>query len=370
VRGSGRQCFCVGYVLHGSSNCQPSLARHKVVQSDAGGLPSRGGGVAEQCADQGTVDPVGESLRTHLDVLLHTWHGRMPISICRSFISGIRRTMTSVFSSNSPMIIGSACSGSDIASRCIYSFVRFAKDYFAIHSPPIKLGLAVENDPRKREFLLTQHKDLEFLMEDVAMLSQNKAFNHVTKVAGFIPWPRVFSAGFSCTSRSKLNPKSAQNRHCVQGESGETGKTFHAVGGFIVRVRPYLSILENLVELCEKDGPDDTSDEEFIVDYFATFAMACCAFRVNAADYGSCSVRRRLYFVIFDEPPSATSAARLTLVSRYLDSMKVGGGSFAEFCLTEDERDEWSEGMPVMRKSKKAKDTEGSVHLVVVSQTI
>lgn len=295
---------------------------------------------------------------TQLDISIQEWHAKLPAQALRPWLDGLKLGLQSFFAGETSISTGSACSGSDLVSHCLRAWTHFCRSYFDLDLPDFAPTLAVELHDAKRAFLLAQHPDLTFVMSDVAQLHETKAVNCKTRQYEFIPYPSVMTAGFSCTARSRLNPKAKDNKHCVQLGTCSTGSTFSSIAQFIIRVKPKLSILENVIDLQEKDCPNDTSDEEYIVEYFDAEQMACHSFRLNSIDYGSCSARLRLYFVIFDQVPSGVTSSRFAMIAKLLEAMRVGPASFDRFVLMPEELVEWADVGSQPPKAKKLRESE------------
>lgn len=128
-------------------------------------------------------------------------------------------------------------------------------------------------------------------------------------------------AGPSCTSRSPLNPNSADNKGCVKAKQGTTGATFAFSMDYIRTRRPSLVILENVVELSEGA---DSSDAAFIEQQLRGAGYEVQTLPINAMDFGARCRRIRLYWVALRKRRGDCAASRAQgEVLRTLESMKT-----------------------------------------------
>ena len=121
----------------------------------------------------------------------------------------------------------------------------------------------------------------------------------VTGDEAYIPWSSVFTAGFSCKSRSSASSKAASHVNCLQNQdtSAETSFTFESIYSYISKVLPLVVLLENVVGLLQKISASATTDAEWVVTRLMSLGYYCKWFTFDAEFYGSPASRMRIYFV-------------------------------------------------------------------------
>lgn len=291
--------------------------------------------------------------------MVRLWHNEMPPNMIMAWSSGLkdleRRLRSTVGSSTMP--VASACSGSDIFSHCLQSLSEWWRAQYDVDIR-FEHVLAVERDPAKREFLTNQHT-IRFLMEDMASLADARATNLLTKKQEYVPHAMMFVCGFSCTSRSRLNQHSSANRGCVQRNEGASGQTFGKCLEYISNSRPWISILENVVELTETDENVTTSDEDWILESFTKLGFLAYSYRVNSVDFGSVCERNRLYFLVLDAPnDSPEASAKLNQIQRTLGTLKLGPGDFNDICMSPSVVELYTGDAPGRTKIKRARESD------------
>lgn len=149
---------------------------------------------------------------SQLDVMVRMWHGGISPSLARVWLPGLRHLLSTALPQ--PLSVSTACSGTDIAVLCLRSLCSFWHEYYGCEVSPPHLVLSVEQDPAKREFIKAQHAP-GCLVEDVNSLCNVKVLNHMNGQLTFVPFGRLFLAGFSCTSRTRMSTQSARNKGCT-----------------------------------------------------------------------------------------------------------------------------------------------------------
>ena len=187
--------------------------------------------------------------------------------------------------------------------------------------------------------------------------------NLVTMAREHVPFADWFFAGFSCTSRCRMNANRAQFVNCVQHERGETGKTFHQIARFILRSRPARATLENVINLSEHDLNDSNiSDTEYIVKFFQDTEYETFVFQVDAPSHGSPAARSRLYFELVDQRRYTVDRSSFsTFVMATLRHMQLEPEGFEKFQLSPSDREWWTHAVPHPQSAKRAKESEAWV---------
>ena len=152
-----------------------------------------------------------------------------------------------------------------------------------------------ECDPETVKFI-----DTNFDVELIAEYSKELANDRVKDVRDNIyKVPRDIKAlffGFTCISRSSINPKASQNLGCIQDGKEKTGEAWNETKEVIKAKRPERLYGENLKTL-EATTPDHmcTSDAEFIKGELRDLGYWVDDFIVKADVHGSFVVRTRWY---------------------------------------------------------------------------
>ena len=201
--------------------------------------------------------------------------------------------------------MSSACSGCDIAFLCAEELLCYWAGELG-EECRLQHGFACEHSKEKQLFLRTQF-GLGALFHDVSELQKLRAQDILSGKQTFISTPVLFSAGFSCKSRTPLSSKSSANRNCVQNhqQDTETSYTFDNILAFIVQHRPRLCILENVPALLQKDQAAQ-SDAEWIISELHRHNYVARFWKFAAEDFGSRASRTRIYFVAWLLPPAGS----------------------------------------------------------------
>ena len=200
--------------------------------------------------------------------------------------------------------MSSACSGCDIAYICATLMVKFWADQ--IGEPcAILHGFACEHQKEKQLFLQTQFQ-LGELFNDVADLGKVRATNIMTGRAAFVGGCFLFTAGFSCRSRTPLSCKSSANRNCLQNHQSdaETSYTFDHILSYIQRHSPTICILENVPALLQRDSQaaNALSDADWVIAQLEEAGYLARYWKFGAEDFGSRAARVRVYFIAWCLP--------------------------------------------------------------------
>eukprot|EP00969_Alexandrium_andersonii_P033624 1469869-Alexandrium_andersonii.AAC.1 len=126
----------------------------------------------------------------------------------------------------------------------------------------------------------------------------------------------------TCVSRSRLNVNAAKNKGCIGREEGNTGESFHHARRFVETWHPPVVVLENLHTLMEKERDAELSDAETVEKCLQEAGYAGRWFHIEASDYGSFCVRRRIYYVGF-LGSKAEHEQRLEIIDQCLVTMLI-----------------------------------------------
>ena len=214
--------------------------------------------------------------------------------------------------------MSSACSGCDIAFLSAEEMLSFWSTELG---EPCSLthGFACEHAKEKQQFLQTQFS-LESLFHDVSELGKARGHDLITGQGVFVKGCYLFTAGFSCKSRTPLSSRSSANRNCLQNHQSdaETSYTFDHIMSYITRHTPTICILENVPALLQKDS-NSASDAEWIISQLEMCGYYARWWKFGAEDFGSRAARQRVYFVAWSLPrlnKPATSRLRRTLAEK------------------------------------------------------
>ena len=171
------------------------------------------------------------------------------MTLKRHFLLMLRKSLASL----SEVTMSSACSGCDIAFICASKLMQYWS-HILEESVTLKHGFLCEKDASKQRFLLSQFDALMF--GDIMDLQNDRAVEVRTHEVTSVPGCTLFTAGFSCKSRSPLNNKRASFKNCLQhgDNEAETTQTWQHTYAYIVAKKPPIIILENVTTLLEKDG--------------------------------------------------------------------------------------------------------------------
>ena len=149
-----------------------------------------------------------------------------------------------------PMRIGTAFTGCDIVCKVLS--ILFAEFRMQLDVPcNFVMAFGCESVPSKRQWLMQQFPDLPILFDDVEALGAVAAINTLTKKQEIVPHVDLFTAGFTCTSRSPSNKSASHNKGCIKQGSDKSGEAFHKLKVYIMNKRPPCVLLENITPLCQ-----------------------------------------------------------------------------------------------------------------------
>ena len=113
--------------------------------------------------------------------------------------------------------------------------------------------------------------------------------------------------------------------------------TWEAAKQRILRTRPHISFLENVVPVCsagaeDEDGIPRESDAAYVKTTFEDQGFSCIDLVVSARDFGSATERKRWFCVVFDIP-KCNKAEITNNFFEIMNSMKVGPGNPEDFLI-------------------------------------
>ena len=245
--------------------------------------------------------------RTPLEQAVEQYHDRIPMRWKREFLLALRQSLLSL----GEVVVSSACSGCDIVYIACCQLATYWSSKLDI---PVTMrhGFVCERDSAKQKFLQSQFQAQ--LFSDVTDLVKPRAHELVSNTTVCIPSCTLFTAGFSCKSRSPLNNKRSSFKHCLQenNSEAETTHTFEYTYGYIKEHSPPIVVLENVTSLLEKEpGRVDKSDAEFVQSELQKAGYHVVIMKFDAESFGSRASRSRLYFLAWhvgvdmSSPPSS-----------------------------------------------------------------
>ena len=195
-----------------------------------------------------------------------------------------------------PMAVATACSGCDMLLQILGVLSQEMEAKWGFR-PEFSHAFSVERDATKQAWLLNEFEHMQHLFKDVSELEGHTAYCLKECRDVLIPHAMLFAAGFSCTSRSRLNNSRSQNRGGIQNHGQDaTATTWRGVAAYIKRCRPPMVVLENVQELDEVTEHAMT-DAEYIIEFLEGSGYTCKFYKVHADKYGSPVPRVRLYFI-------------------------------------------------------------------------
>ena len=191
--------------------------------------------------------------------------------------------------------LGTACSGTDLIAKVVKVWDIILEEH------GLKFGFvsqfATEMDEKKQAWICHHHPELRSLFGLCSDLARNMATCLKAGQRVVVPYVDVFVAGFSCKSRSSLNKNRKKFLNCIQEQTPcATTDTFEDIWGYIASARPNVVVLENVKNLTDAHGADQ-SDAEYIVDRFRTHGWWAHIFIMHADEFGSIARRERMYIL-------------------------------------------------------------------------
>lgn len=241
--------------------------------------------------------PRGGAVDSPLQTALERFHQFMPSHIRRSYFARLKEALNFHMSDDGALTCGSACSGTDIGVVCLEFLLADISKWLGLPAK-VEHAFACEKDTAKQGFLIAEVQP-KMLFDNVSCLSQRMAQDLISGNKVYLPSVGLFFAGFSCKSRSSLNPRSAQNKGCVQGQDmdTETGFTYYHIHAYITKYRPAMFMLENVRQIMDKADKDAMSDADWIVEEFRRQNFFVLHFVFDCASFGSPAARSRIYFL-------------------------------------------------------------------------
>ena len=163
-----------------------------------------------------------------------------------------------------------------------------------------------------------------------------------------VSWVHWFAVGFTCTSVSRLNNKSAQASNCLGTGKYATGEAFWAVVNFLVQHLPIFCMLENV--------PLGKVNLQDLKEALRNAGYICFSILANALKHGQRSSRPRLWIGCM-LMPGATDAdfARVQLEAASLElALRQEPLPLSMFLLSEHESD-FANFMDELKRTTKRK---------------
>ena len=129
-----------------------------------------------------------------------------------------------------------------------------------------------EKHKDKQKFLFAQYPEMQYLVQDMANMSQDRTHGLKGNTEFIVPWCFLFVAGFPCVSRSSLNKNAAANVGCVRGNSGQTGNGYKMTSDTIRRHKPAIVVLENNPGLLKSDE-EGLQDSTYVTEYLSNLGV-------------------------------------------------------------------------------------------------
>ena len=283
----------------------------------------------EESEPSGSEDGFGASVAPVeqfccMKVALEDWFRRLAPAVETTVVGNVK-TFLAKFGAR--ISHGSICTGCDIVSKAMGVLTDFMKIRYDI-SVEFQNTFQCEKDPKKKVFLQT-HVPTGCLFKTAQEMTKESAFDCLSETSHLVPWVNILSAGFPCTSRTRLSSLSSAQKGCVQGKTGATGETWDEIRQYITRCRPQCVLLENVVPLAEVSEAG-RSDADFIVDQLRQMGYWAIFVNFDCQVYGSPADRARLYFLAVADLVDGNGSIE-AFVKRLLKSMKVPRFAPAEF---------------------------------------
>ena len=270
------------------------------------------------------VDSPETAVNVGVSEAMLLWHKQLPPKLHVLYL----KTLKQLAKAAPELAVGSACSGSDIYWKVSEMLVDFLGTEHGVHLN-FKHAMAAENDEKKISFLRSQFPLLRVLLQDVSDLNKPRPPNRVNHKPCFVPHLDGFIAGFSCASRAKVNCKRGQFKDCLQKQqSCSTNDTFEPIALCIMKTRPRFFLLENVEGITEKSKDEEMSDCDWICSQMRAEGFWCEPFVIEAQDYGSVPVRKRVYImgVLLTEDTKPLYCEFSAFATQMLNSMVIGPG--------------------------------------------
>ena len=229
--------------------------------------------------------------------------------------------------------VGSICSGCDIMFAVMKALAEYVAAEYDIHVK-FQNVFQCESDPDKRANLMRQ-SPAECVFASADELGRPSAYDLRSQSMQLVPWVSVLTAGFPCSSRTKLSCRSSQMKGCVRDGVGSTGSVFHDIFNYIKQNRPQVLLLENVAGL-QETNEDGNSDAGFIMNCLSDQKYSCVMLDLSAAAYGSLANRDRLYFVAVSKPDDKAGSLK-GLMMDLASSMQIPRFDAASFVCTQVE---------------------------------
>ena len=295
------------------------------------------------------ADAVPHCMKTPLGQAMKMWMDELPDSLQVTWVRLMRDVVGNM---GWQLTVGSICSGCEILEKIFSPLAHIMKRQFDIDIS-FRSVFQCEKNPEKREHLLAQ-TTTDLLFEKSSDLRFPTAFDLKSNSTMVVPWACILVAGFPCSSRTSLSVHSSANKGCVSSGTGATGTVFSDIKAYVLANRPKMILLENIVKLMDAD-PGHTSDADHILAFFNDNNYWTNLHRFDAAAFGSCAVRERIYFVCIDRMEDKLGEKR-TFFRNCMTHMQIGSRPSESFiCKSPEELQETMETFGMSTEAPAAK---------------
>ena len=283
---------------------------------------------------EAVADAAPHCMQTPLGQAMKKWIDELPDSLQVTWVRLMRNVVTNM---GCQLTVGSICSGCEILEKIFAPLVYIMKRQFDIDIS-FRSVFQCEKNPEKREHLLAQ-TTTDLLFEKSSDLRSPTAFDLKSNSTTVVPWACILAAGFPCSSRTSLSVHSSANKGCVASGTGATGTVFSDIKAYVLANRPKMIVLENIVKLLDADA-GQISDADHILAFFNENNYWTILHRFDAAQFGSCAARERLYFVCIDRMEDKLGEKR-TFFRNCMTYMQIGSLPLESFiCKSPEELEE------------------------------
>ena len=212
------------------------------------------------------------------------------------------RTLAALFKSR-PMEKWSFCAGSAASTHYLAELESFIWERYEV-SLSFSCEVLAEKDVDKQKFLQAQH-NAPVLVSDVAELGKSVVANLNGRSPGdttILRQPDFIDCGIPCVSRTPLAGASAKkNIDCVQEEREATGLGFLNARRAGMVHQPSATMMECVEGLAFHSPGTEHSDAGWMCDQYRKTGHWATYANVEAEDFGSWAVRRRLLWAFLKD---------------------------------------------------------------------
>ena len=198
--------------------------------------------------------------------------------------------MSDLNKQSTKLMIGTMFTGCEVFYFTLHLLVALLNQNFGVNVET-SLEWTVDNVRWKRDYVNARSPP-KFSFGDAIELSQNewRGTDHISNEPAVLYPVHICAIGFECDTVSKLSQVEGRE-HCIETQSGKTGKTGRATLLCITKFRFPLSLLENSAIL----GKENI---RFITDYLNFFGIIVYAFTLCAKQCRSGVARERQYMLV------------------------------------------------------------------------